>query len=126
MIRAEIASKPGVETGGVIVGRYSQIGETFQVVDIMPAPPDSIFSAERFTLGTIGLKAAIRQILKDTGRSLYVLGTWHNHLVASGPSALDAETAVRLSMRQYFPVLMLIAHPEGYTCLITEAIDGRP
>lgn len=125
-IRAEIASKPGVETGGVIVGRYSQLGKTFQVVDIMPAPPDSIFSAEKFTLGTIGLKAAIRKMLKDAGRSLYVLGTWHNHLVESGPSSLDAATAIRLSMRQYFPVLMLIAHPEGYTCLIAEIIDGPP
>ncbi|GJD82418.1 hypothetical protein HPGCJGGD_0272 [Methylobacterium haplocladii] len=125
LIRAEIASKPGVETGGVIVGRYSQIGNTFQVVDIMPAPPDSVFSAEKFTLGTIGLKASIRKLLKDSGRSLYVLGTWHNHLVESGPSMLDADTAIRLSMRQYFPVLLLIALPEGYTCLTAETFEDR-
>ena len=33
-IRAAIAARPGVETGGVIVGRYSQVGEAFQIVDL--------------------------------------------------------------------------------------------
>lgn len=56
-IRAAIAARPGVETGGVIVGRYSQVGEAFQIVDLLPAPPDSVFSAERFVLGVQGLRA---------------------------------------------------------------------
>lgn len=124
-IRATIAARPGVETGGVIVGRYSQIGETFQVVDLLPAPPDSVFSAERFVLGVEGLRQSVRRLLEDGGGSLYVLGTWHNHLVPSGPSALDAATATRLALRQFFPVLMLIAHPEGYSFLSAEMDVAR-
>lgn len=119
-IRAEIASRPGSETGGVIVGRFSQIGNAFQVVDVIPAPPDSTFSRDKFVLGTEGLKARIRTLVNDSGGSLYVLGTWHNHLIESGPSGLDAETALTLSLKQYFPTLVLIALPEGYTCVIAE------
>lgn len=126
-IRAVIAARPGVETGGVIVGRYSQVGDTFQVVDLLPAPPDSLFTAERFVLGVEGLRQSVRRLLEDSGGSLYVLGTWHNHLVPSGPSALDVATAARLALRQSFPVLMLIAHSEGYSFLTAEAAGGaRP
>jgi hypothetical protein len=126
-IRAEIAARPSGETGGVIVGRFSQIGNTFQIVDLLPAPPDSTFSPEKFVLGTIGLKAAIRKVLKESGNSLYVLGTWHNHLIKVGPSGLDAATAAGLAIRQFFPVLMLIALPVGYTALVVEAFGaGAP
>lgn len=119
-IQSAIAERPGVETGGVVVGRYSQIGNTFQVVDLLSAPPDSIFSAERFVLGMEGLKQSVRKLLSESGGSLYVLGTWHNHLVPSGPSALDLNTAAHLALRQFFPVLMLIAHPDGYSFLAAE------
>ena len=125
-IRVAIAARPGVETGGVIVGRYSQIGEAFQVVDLMPAPPDSVFSAERFVLGVEGLRQSVRRLLEESGGSLYVLGTWHNHLVPSGASALDMATAARLALRQFFPVLMLIAHPEGYSFLAAELGGAVP
>lgn len=123
MIRQAIAARPGVETGGVIVGRYLQMSETFQVVDLIEAPPDSIFTAARFTLGTRGLRPAISRLIRETGGSLYVLGTWHNHLVPSGPSTIDAETAIRLALRQFYPALMLIAHADGYTGLASEMID---
>ena len=124
-IRAEIAARPGRETGGVIVGRFSQIANAFQVVDVIPAPPDSSFSADKFILGTQGLKSAIGGIIKDTGGSLYALGTWHNHLIKSGPSLLDAETAVKLALRQFFPVLLLIALPDGYTFLTAEVTHAE-
>lgn len=120
----EIAAKPGCETGGVLIGRFSQAGNAFQVVDVLKAPPDSVFSAEKFVLGTVGLKAAVAAVIRTSGGSLYPLGTWHNHLVDSGPSALDAQTAAQLALRQFFPVLMLIALPSGYTCLTAESFDA--
>ena len=79
-----------------------------------------MFSAERFVLGVQGLRQSVRQLLDESGGSLYVLGTWHNHLVPSGPSALDVATAARLALRQFFPVLMLIAHADGYSFLSAE------
>ncbi len=123
-IRAEIAARPGTETGGVIVGRFSQIGNAFQIVDVIPAPPDSTFSPEKFVLGKLDLKLKIHTLIKNSGGSLYVLGTWHNHLVKSGPSGLDAATAIKLAIKQYFPTLLLIALPDGYTHVVAEFVNG--
>lgn len=121
-IRKEIAQRPDTETGGILVGRFSQIGNCFQVVDLLPAPPDSIFTAEKFTLGTQGLKAAINALITNSRGSLYVVGTWHNHLIKSGPSSIDVATAAKLALRQFFPFLMLIALPDDFTYLVTEVV----
>ncbi|MCP1545694.1 hypothetical protein [Methylorubrum extorquens] len=40
------------------------------------------------------------------------------------PSALDMATAARLALRQFFPVLMLIALPGGYSFLAAELSDA--
>lgn len=124
LVRDEIARRPGSETGGVIVGRFSHIGNAFHVVDVLPAPPDSRFSPHEFILGTQGLRAQISRLARETGNSLRVLGTWHNHLVASGPSGLDAKTAALLALSQDLPVLLLIALPGDYTALIAEVFGG--
>jgi len=121
-IDAEIARKPGSETGGVLIGRFSAISNAFHVVDTLPAPPDSKFSAEEFVLGTEGLKDALKEIAEESGNTLYALGTWHNHLQPSGPSNTDIHTAVKLAIGQLFPVLMIIRTPKGFHQLTAEAI----
>jgi len=123
MIRSEIAARPGVETGGVLIGRFALSANTFQVVDLLPAPPDSAHSTGQFVLGTQGLLPAIKEVIKVSGGSLYALGTWHNHLGDFGPSSLDLKTAGFLALRQFMPVLLLIARPNGYSCVIGEAFD---
>jgi hypothetical protein len=112
-----------VETGGVIIGRFSPLTHSFYIVDLVKAPEDSVFSAEKFVLGTHGLKAAIRRIIEISGGCLYALGTWHNHLGQFEASILDTNTAIALALQQYLPVLMLIALPEGYTFLTAESFD---
>jgi len=121
-IDAEIARKPGSETGGVLVGRFSAIGNVFQVVDTIPAPPDSRFSKTEFVLGTEGLSDQLAQLSKSSGNTLYALGTWHNHLASTGPSTTDFSTAAKLAIGQLFPVLMIIRTPTGYRQLIAEAV----
>lgn len=123
-VRREVARHPGSETGGILVGRYSDVGNCFHVVDSLPAPPDSRFSRNEFVLGTEGLKPMVRNLIEGSGGALYVLGTWHNHLIPSGPSGLDKRTAALLALRQYFPVLMLISTPTGYTHLFAEALPA--
>lgn len=121
-IRQDVGSWPGVETGGVLVGRFSQIGNCFQIVDLLPAPPDSTRSAEEFVLGRKGLRAAAHKIAKDTGGALQIVGTWHNHLAPSGPSPTDAIAGAILALRQFVPALLLIHTPAGYSMLIAEAM----
>ena len=118
----EILSKPGSETGGVIIGRWSDVTDTFHVVDLVRAPPDSVFSAREFTLGVEGLSNSLGRIVNDTGGALYALGTWHNHLIASLPSGLDRRTAGLLALDQFFPALLLIRLPNGYTALVAESL----
>jgi len=120
-IMEEIRARPGVETGGVIVGRYSDISDAFHVVDVLAAPPGSKFSACEFRLGTGTLRRQIADLVDATGGALHALGTWHNHLAPSGPSGLDARTAWLLAELQFSPVLLLIHTPAGYTFLSAEA-----
>jgi Prokaryotic E2 family A/ThiF family len=121
-IMAEIARKPGSETGGILFGRYCDVTETFHVVGTLPAPPDSKFSAEEFVLGTKGLRPILADLVEGSGGALYPLGTWHNHLIPSGPSIKDMGTAVLLSGMQFFPLLMLIHTPAGYEVLSVETL----
>ncbi|WP_441514319.1 Mov34/MPN/PAD-1 family protein [Bosea sp. TAF32] len=124
IIRDAVAARPGKETGGVLIGRFSDVSETFHVVDCLPAPPDSRFSASEFVLGTDGLAGAIDRIVTESGGSLHPLGTWHNHLVTSGPSVTDVRTALQLAAAQILPVLLLIHTPSGYRHLTAEATIG--
>ena len=121
-IGREVAAKPGSETGGVIVGRFSEATETFHVVDLIEAPPDSRFSREEFVLGTQGLRERITELVKRTNGTIYPLGTWHNHLVASGPSPKDMRSALLLAPAQTTPLLMLIHTPDGYRRLVLEVV----
>jgi len=121
-IEADIALYPGVETGGVLVGRFSQVGNVFQVVDLIPAPPDSTRTAEEFVLGTEGLKGAVLDVARRTAGALQVIGTWHNHLMVSGPSMTDAVAGQILAMRQFGPALLLIHTPAGYSSLVAERL----
>lgn len=123
-IEIDIARWKGVETGGVLIGRYSQIGNCFQVVDVMPAPEDSTRSSTEFVLGTQGLKASIDALLQSSRGTLQVVGTWHSHLQPSAPSSTDVATGVVLAMAQLGPLLMLIHTPAGYTALTAEALDN--
>jgi hypothetical protein len=122
-IRREVAARPGSETGGIIIGRYSDVANVFHVVGTMPAPPDSKFSRDEFVLGTEGLRPMLEDLIEGSGGALCALGTWHNHLVPSGPSGRDVKTAALLSISQYFPLLMLIHTPTGYVHFTAEALS---
>jgi hypothetical protein len=124
IIRIEVARKSKSETGGIIYGRYSDLSDSFHVVGTLPAPPDSKFSKHEFVLGVEGLKPMLDKLIDGTGGALYPLGTWHNHLVTSGPSLKDMRTAILLSGLQYFPLLMLIHTPDGYTAMTAETVRG--
>lgn len=117
-----VAARPGVETGGVLIGRWSDVTSTFHVVDVLSAPEDSVFSRDLFVLGTNGLTEAINDIVRRSRGALYALGTWHNHLRDSGPSQIDRRAAQMLARGQRMPVLLLIHVPGGYRFLTAESL----
>lgn len=122
-IEAQVAQNAGVETGGVLIGRWSEAVSAFYVADVLSAPSDSYLSKDLFILGIDGLKEKIADIIGRTDGALYALGTWHNHLVDSGPSRVDRQTAHLLAKAQHHPALLLIHTPSRYRVLIAEAFD---
>ena len=118
LIDEEIRRCPGVETGGVLVGRYSETTSTFHVVDILPAPEDSARSAMEFILGTSRLRGTLEALHGRSGGTLYCLGTWHNHLMESGPSSLDRATAQTMAVARLTPSVLLIRTPSRFRALL--------
>lgn len=119
-IEADVRKWPSVETGGVLVGRFSEAARAFYVTDVIPAPEDSCRSASEFVLGTRGLRPALAALSEGCSHSLYCLGTWHSHLQISGPSALDRATAATVAVARLLPSVLLIWTPNGYRALLAD------
>lgn len=116
----DVASYPEVETGGVIVGRVSMPLREITIVDVLDAPPDSRRSASAFVLGTEGLAERVATY-NETGQGvLWCLGTWHSHLVPTGPSAVDVATAKTLEGTIAGAVVLLIHRPDGYSAIVRD------
>lgn len=125
-IAAEIRQWSGVETGGIVMGRISEAARTFYVTDVLLAPEDSVRSPYEFVLGTRGARQLIGSFAESAGYSLFCLGTWHNHLMASGPSGIDRRTAAAVALARLAPSILLIYTPAGFTALLADAAGANP
>lgn len=65
------------ETGGILVGTYSEDRRTAQVTEALPAPSDSKAGPTWFLRGVKGLSAKLRRRWRSGGG--YYLGEWHYH-----------------------------------------------
>ena len=116
-MREEGAQWPTVETGGVLMGRLSEVSRVAHVVEVLEAPPDSVRCSQRFTLGTKGLRRRVKEYSEAVDWSLYCLGTWHSHLSEGGPSDLDKATATAVALARLTPTIFLIMTPTGFHAL---------
>ena len=116
-MQAEAGRWPDAETGGVLMGRLSEVSRVAHVVDVVDAPEDSERSAGEFILGTQGLRRRLEDYSRAVGWSLYCLGTWHSHLSAGGPSPTDRATARAVSLARLAPSVFLIMTPTGLEAL---------
>lgn len=122
-IHEDVEAWPGVETGGILVGRYSEAARAFYVVDVLPAPEDSVRSPGGFVLGTVGVREELRRYRERAGDTLYCLGTWHSHLRPSQPSGQDHATAESMALARLTPSALLIRTPAGYTAVLAVRIE---
>ena len=115
-MQEEAARWPDVETGGVLMGRLSEVARVAHVVDVVEAPEDSRRARDEFVLGTTGLRQRMWEYSETVDWSLYCLGTWHSHLSPGGPSAKDRATARAVALAR-------VAHPVPWTqvCLTRRA-----
>ena len=117
-MQEEVSRWPDVETGGVLMGRLSEISRVAHVVDVIEAPEDSRRASDEFVLGTEGLQQRMREYSETVGWSLYCLGTWHSHLSPGGPSAKDRATARAVALARLTPSIFLIITPTGFHALV--------
>ena len=117
-IAQEVRQWPGVETGGIVMGRISEAARCFYVVDTLPAPSDSGRTLNEFLLGTDGVRRMISDYAESCGYSLFCLGTWHNHLSVSGASITDRNTAATVGLARPAPSVLLIHTPAGFRALL--------
>lgn len=118
-ILKDCAEHPLVETGGILVGRISQIQQAFIVTNVLPAPQDSSCSKFEFVLGTSSVKNLLEQYASSCNYALYCLGTWHSHLNNSGPSERDLQTAMEMANSRIAPFVLLIRTPVSYRAVST-------
>ena len=124
-ITAEVARWPACETGGVLIGRLSEVSRTFNIVDVIAAPEDSTRSASEFVIGMNGLRKIINGYASSTNWALYCLGTWHSHVVMGGASATDRAAAKAMALARVTPSVLLIRSPNGFEALIADQMDIR-
>ena len=125
-INEEVPRWPGVETGGVLMGRISEASRIVHVVDTLPAPEDSLRAPNKFILGARDLSRRIEDYSTECACSLYCLGTWHNHSSSQGPSMTDRATAESVPLARLTPSVFLIQTPDGFQGFLSHATSGEP
>ena len=108
------------ETGGVLIGAYDMHQRIVYVVDVLPAPTDSIEWPTLFKRGYEELMTQVETIRSLTGDNLEYVGEWHSHPNAcpTYPSADDLTVFAWIAEEMDIegkPPLMIIAG-EGNTC----------
>ena len=77
------------ETGGILIGKYSNDQKTAEVIKITSPPSDSHSTKYSFKRGTKGIRTTLDLIWSQ---GLYYLGEWHYHPNASAyPSGTDVK-----------------------------------
>ena len=98
------------ETGGILIGRYSDDLKWAEITTITGAPAESKQTLCSFVRSTRGI---ITKLKRAWQKQQYYFGEWHYHPNASPkPSALDLKTMVNLSKDEDLgcpePILLVI------------------
>lgn len=100
-----------VETGGVLVGRYSEDRTTALVLEATSPPEDSRQGSAWFKRGIAGLRALLKRRWNARERTYY-LGEWHYHparqVVPSGDDFAQMASIARTNHYRCREPLMMI------------------
>lgn len=115
------------ETGGILLGYYDFNVSAIVIVDILPAPKDSIASPVSFERGVDGTKEQIQKITKLTGDMVGYIGEWHSHPPGSSanPSNDDYFQLIFLSLgmaEDGLPAISLIVGENDLQVLKCEVV----
>jgi integrative and conjugative element protein (TIGR02256 family) len=107
-----------VETGGVILGYVDHKTHTIAVVDLLPAPADSVETQSGFIRGVEGLEEVLKRVSELSAKVVRYVGEWHSHPSFSSPTPSRDDRALLATLRAQLeqdgdPVLMLIVGAAG-------------
>lgn len=108
------------ETGGILIGTYSEDGFTAIINEATARPADSISGRTTFQRGAKGLKNLLRQRW-ETGQ--YYVGEWHFHPGGTPePSSDDHASMKNIAANPHYqcqePVMIILGgDPAGAYCL---------
>ena len=110
MIWVEEAGK--IETGGILVGRYSSSLKKVYINDLSNAPSDSKAGFCWFIRGVRGLRDYLKK--KWNQNDEYYLGEWHFHpLDVPNPSSTDIAQLKKIPLDKRFnckePILIIVS-----------------
>jgi integrative and conjugative element protein (TIGR02256 family) len=99
-----------METGGILIGRYSTDLTVAHVTDLVPAPGDSTAKRFSFDRGIRGMQNLLHRVWAERN---YYLGEWHFHPGNSAqPSSADFEQMRMISASSSYhcpePVILVV------------------
>ncbi|MBI4525149.1 MAG: Mov34/MPN/PAD-1 family protein [Deltaproteobacteria bacterium] len=115
------------ETGGILLGRYTQSHDMAVITEVAGPPADSLHRSSFFIRGIKGLQQLLNQLWR---RKEYYLGEWHYHPFASAsPSGTDEqqmrEFASNRALNCPEPVLLIIGGDPNRDWNVKVAVYAR-
>lgn len=111
-IEQQCSKADRAETGGILIGYYTNDRAIAIVTTVLGPPEDSESGPTWFRRGIAGLSAALRRLWYQERKSYYV-GEWHYHPSATvDPSRQDMEQMVSISNASNYqcrePIMLLV------------------
>lgn len=125
---AEVAGKRSRrETGGILIGHYSEDLASARIETASDEPPDSIAGRTWFVRGQTGLAGILERAWRE-GR--YYLGEWHSHPGASpAPSGPDLSSIAKLARHAtlmcHRPILVIIGGDFHHRPLVSVTLAAK-
>lgn len=99
------------ETGGILIGKYSDSLNIAYIQSIIPAPEDSKAGRTWFLRGITGLKEILSSRWKN--KKGYLIGEWHYHPDSSPtPSSQDISQMIKYARNEKYnckePILLIV------------------
>lgn len=114
----QLCSRAGQEeTGGILIGYYTNDQTTAVVTEATPPPKDSLFGPTWFHRGIAGIRRLLSVLWEKSDRRYY-LGEWHYHPSQNvEPSSTDIEQMVRISEDPSYhchkPIMLILGQGKG-------------
>ena len=108
-----VCTKSGeLETGGILIGYYTDDLSTAVVNEVSSPPTDSVRGFSSFSRGVVGLSRLLKRRWNSANRTYY-LGEWHYHPVMQiKPSCIDMAQmlAIQADSKYYCnePILLIV------------------